>query len=544
MDASTQAAPASRVKLMSGEEYRESLRQYKPRVFVDGHEVVSVADEPAFRPGVNALAFTYDYALRPELAPIALATQHSRNRVVSRMLHVNESAGDLLNKLEAVRVLCQETGCAQRYLAHDALNGIGQAVAHIDDAKGSTEHRARFDAYLARVQDEDLSLGIAMTDAKGDRSRKPHQQANPDSYVHVVESNGKGIVLSGTKAIVTGAPYMHELLVMPSRNMGREDEAFSVCCAVPVDADGITIVSRPAGRPGEKLEHGDALFSRKYGQATAVVLFDKVFVPWERVFYAGDWEHSHVLTYSYATHHRHSCIGARAGFGDLLIGAGALMCEANGLDPDRKSSLREPMVELIKITEGFFACGVAASVYATQDPHSGSCMPVPVFANIGKLLLATQIYDMHRLAHEVSGGLIVALPGPDEDHNPATAASLAEVLRANPDIPYDKRIQTARFIEDLTASYQGGWYSLISLHGGGSPAAMKQEIWRNYPLGNKVELVERLLERGVVHDPRRAITRNRQPGRCCDAGCSVPGQPVMVPMPASRKADDHGPSMN
>jgi len=544
MDASTQAAPASRVKLMSGEEYRESLRQYKPRVFVDGREVASVADEPAFRPGVNALAFTYDYALHAELAPIALATQHSRNRVVSRMLHVNESAGDLLNKLEAVRVLCQETGCAQRYLAHDALNGIGQAVAHIDDAKGSTEHRARFDAYLARVQDEDLSLGIAMTDAKGDRSRKPHQQANPDSYIHVVESNGKGIVISGTKAIVTGAPYMHELLVMPSRNMGREDEAFSVCCAVPEDADGITIVSRPAGRPGEKLEHGDALFSRKYGQATAVVLFDKVFVPWERVFYAGDWEHSHVLTYSYATHHRHSCIGARAGFGDLLIGAGALMCEANGLDPDRKSSLREPMVELIKITEGFFACGVAASVYATQDPHSGSFMPEPVFANIGKLLLATQIYDMHRLAHEVSGGLIVALPGPDEDHNPATAASLAEVLRANPDIPYDKRIQTARFIEDLTASYQGGWYSLISLHGGGSPAAMKQEIWRNYPLGNKVELVERLLERGVVHDPRRAITRNRQPGRCCDAGCSVPGQPVMVPMPASRKADDHGPSMN
>jgi 4-hydroxybutyryl-CoA dehydratase / vinylacetyl-CoA-Delta-isomerase len=44
-----------------------------------------------------------------------------------------------------------------------------------------------------------------------------------------------------------------------------------------------------------------------------------------------------------------------------------------------------------------------------------------VFANIGKLLLATQIYDMHRLAHHVSGGLIVALPGPDEDHNPATA---------------------------------------------------------------------------------------------------------------------------
>src|SRR5574337_1247179 len=178
MNATSHAAPASKVNLMSGESYRESLRQYKPKVFVDGREVSSVADEPALRPGVNALAFTYDYALRPELEPIALATQHSRHRVVNRMLHVNESAGDLLNKLEAVRVLCQETGCAQRYLAHDALNGLAQAVAKIDDARGTTEHRARFEAYLAQVQDADLSLGIAMTDAKGDRSRKPHQQAN------------------------------------------------------------------------------------------------------------------------------------------------------------------------------------------------------------------------------------------------------------------------------------------------------------------------------------------------------------------------------
>ena len=524
-------------QLMSGDDYRESLRSYSPRVFLDGREVASVADEPGFAPGVNALAYTYDFARRPELERLALATQHSRQRVVNRMLHVNESSGDLLNKLEVVRLLCQETGCAQRYLAHDALNGLAQVSARIDDALGSTEHRARFEAFLARVQDQDLSLGIAMTDAKGDRSKKPHQQANPDTYVHVVERNGKGIVISGTKAIVTGGPYMHELVVMPSRQMGRDDADFAVCCAVRVDAPGITMVSRPAGRPGEKLEHGEALFSRKYGQATAVVIFDKVFVPWERVFYEGQWEHSQVLTYSYATHHRHSCIGARAGFGDLLIGAGALMCEANGLDPDTKSNLREPMVELIKITEGFYACGVAASVYATRDEHSGTFMPDPVYSNIGKLLLATQIYDMHRLAHEVSGGLIVALPGPDEDHNPATAAKLSEVLQASPDVPYDKRIQTARFIEDLTASYQGGWYSLISLHGGGSPAAMKQEIWRNYPVGSKVELVERLLERGVLHDEQRSITKNRQPGRCCDTGCTTPGQPIMVALPESLKKD-------
>ncbi|MFM2069150.1 MAG: hypothetical protein RLZZ584_4059, partial [Pseudomonadota bacterium] len=539
--------PAARL-LMSGADYRESLRRVRPTVYVDGQLIDSVADAPQLQPGINALAVSYDYALDEAKAPLMLATHTARGVTVNRMLHINESAGDLLDKLEAVRVLCQETGCAQRYLAHDALNALAQVSARIDDATGSTEHRARFAAYLAHVQDEDLSLGIAMTDAKGDRSKRPHQQANPDTYVHVVERTAKGIVISGTKAIVTAAPYMHELLVMPSRQMGQADADFAVCCAVPVDAPGLTIISRPAGRPGDKVEHGAPLFSRKYGQSTAVCVFDRVVVPWERVFFEGAWEHSQVLTYSYATHHRHSCIGARAGFGDLLIGAGALMCEANGFDdPGAKSNLREPMVELIKITEGFYACGVAASVYGTPDAHAGNFMPEPVFANIGKLLLATQIYDMHRLAHEVSGGLIVALPGPDEDHNPATAATLAEVLRANPSVPYDKRIEVARFMEDLTASYQGGWYSLISLHGGGSPAAMKQEIWRQYPVGDKVALVERLLDRGVLAqnkadgaadskvDGSRAITRNRQPGKCCDTGCTVPGQPIMVDLPTRRR---------
>ncbi|MBL0151090.1 MAG: 4-hydroxyphenylacetate 3-hydroxylase [Ideonella sp.] len=523
---------------MTGADYRESLRRLKPVVHVDGRRIDSVADAAALQPGINALAVSYDFALDPAMAPLMTAVQTASGKTVNRMLHINESAGDLLNKLEAVRLLCQETGCAQRYLAHDALNAIGQVAARIDDANGSTEHRARFAQYLQQVQDGDLSLGIAMTDAKGDRSKRPHQQANPDTYVHVAERNARGIVISGTKAIVTGAPYMHEFLVMPCRNMGQADAEFALCCAVPVDAPGITIVARPAGRPGEKVEHGAPLFSRRYGQSTGVVVFDRVFVPWERVFCAGEWEHSGALTYHYATHHRHSCIGARAGFGDLLIGAGALMCEANGFDPGETSNLREPMVELIKITEGFFACGVAASVYATPDKYSGSFMPEPVFANIGKLLLATQIYDMHRLAHEVSGGLIVALPGPDEDHNPATAATLAEVLRANPAVPYDKRIEVARFVEDLTASYQAGWYSVISLHGGGSPAAMKQEIWRNYPVGNKVALVERLLDRGVLAPSNeRPITHNRQPGRCCDAGCTAAGQPMMVDLPSTRRTE-------
>jgi 4-hydroxybutyryl-CoA dehydratase/vinylacetyl-CoA-Delta-isomerase len=352
--------------------------------------------------------------------------------------------------------------------------------------------------------------------------------------VHVVERRADGIVISGAKAIVTSAPYVHELLVMPCRNMAEADRDFAVCCAVPVDTAGLTIVSRPAGRPGEAA----ATFSARYGQSTAVCIFDRVLVAWDRVFCAGEWRHAGEILYHYTSQHRHTCIGARAGFGDLLIGAGALATEANGLDLDRAHGVRDAMVDLIRIVEGFYACGVAAAVYCAQGP-SGIACPDPVFANVGKLLLGNQIYDMHRLAHHVSGGMVVTLPGPAEDHNPATAGRLSDVLTARSDIPYDKRVEVARLLEDLTASYQAGWYSLISLHGGGSPEAMKMEIRRHYPVGDKVDLVERLLDRGILADETRKLARNRQPGRCCAVGCFGADAPQMVPLPTPRRANAH-----
>ena len=497
--------------LMTAAGYRESLRAYHPRVFVNGRAIDSVADEPLLAPGINAVGITYDFA---HLHPTTMtARQGTSGKTVNRMLHINETSDDLLKKLEAVRLVCKVSGCAQRYLTHDALNGLYQAT-HRTDAAHGTDYHQRFLAYLHDVQDRDLTLGIAMTDAKGDRSKRPGQQSNRDAYVHITERRPDGVVIRGTKAIVTGAPYMHEFLVMPCRTHTPDDADFAVCCAVPVDAPGVTIIARPAGRPGELA----AKFSAKYGQSTGVVTFDDVFVPHDRVFLAGETEEGGFLTTTYATHHRHSCIGARAGFGDLLIGAGALMTEANGLDPDRHGHIRDAMVELITITESFYACGVASSVYCTKDP-AGSVMPDAVFSNIGKLLLATKIYDMHRVAHYVAGGLIVALPGPDEDHNPATAASLAAVLGGRDDIPMQQRMEVSRFIEDLTVSHQAGWYSVISLHGGGSPEAMKREIWRNYPVTEKKELVESLLNRGIAAD---SSTANHQPGRCCTTGCETP----------------------
>lgn len=160
-------APQPTAALMSGADFRESLRRSSPTVFVDGRRVESVDDDPALQPGINAIALTYDYASKARYEPVMTTIQHTSGKRVNRLAHIGTSAGDLLNKLDAVRLVCQETGCAQRDLTHDALNAIAQVSSRIDDVRGTTEHSARFTEYLHRVQDQDLTLGVAMTDAKG-----------------------------------------------------------------------------------------------------------------------------------------------------------------------------------------------------------------------------------------------------------------------------------------------------------------------------------------------------------------------------------------
>ncbi len=104
--------------LMSAEQYRESLRAYTPRVFLNGQAVTSVADEPGFLPGINAVGVTYDYALREDTSDLLTATQSSSGETVNRMLHINRHTDDLLTKLDDarqnIRAICGDLAEAVR----------------------------------------------------------------------------------------------------------------------------------------------------------------------------------------------------------------------------------------------------------------------------------------------------------------------------------------------------------------------------------------------------------------------------------------------
>ncbi|MEM0315672.1 MAG: 4-hydroxyphenylacetate 3-hydroxylase N-terminal domain-containing protein, partial [Archaeoglobaceae archaeon] len=228
--------------MMSGKEYIESLRKLKPKIYFMGRRIESVADDPITAPHVNAAAMTYELALDPRYEEVMTATSHLTGEKVNRFTHIHQSTEDLVKKVRMLRLLGQKTGsCFQRCVGCDAINALYITCYDIDKKYG-TDYFERIKEYVKYVQKNDLMPAGAMTDVKGDRSKRPAQQADKDLYVRVVEKREDGIVVRGAKAHITGAVNSHEIIAMPTRALGADEKEYAVAFAVPVDAEGITMI--------------------------------------------------------------------------------------------------------------------------------------------------------------------------------------------------------------------------------------------------------------------------------------------------------------
>jgi 4-hydroxybutyryl-CoA dehydratase/vinylacetyl-CoA-Delta-isomerase len=286
--ASQVAAPVSSSALdaqpiRTSSEYIESLRNRNLIVYLMGELVGETVDHPIIRPSINAVAATYDLAVQnPELASELSPLTGER---VNRFLHIAGNAADLVMQNKMQRRLGQLTGtCFQRCVGMDALNAL-HSVTHEIDQKQGTNYHERFLNYLAKVQRRNLVIGGAMTDVKGDRSKSPAEQADPDLFVHVTRRTDKGVHITGAKAHQTGCLNSHWLMVMPTMRLGETDRDYAIAAALPVDAGGITYIygrqscdTRSA--EGGVIDAGNAQFA---GQE-AMIVFNDVFIPWEHVF--------------------------------------------------------------------------------------------------------------------------------------------------------------------------------------------------------------------------------------------------------------------
>ena len=276
--------------LMTAEQYEESLRTLNLMVYMFGKQLDNVVDDPIIRPSMHAVAKTYYMAHCLEHEDIMTATSHITGKKINRFTHIHQSIDDLVKKSKMGRLMGRETGCCfQRCVGMDALNALS-IVTYEMDKKYPSKYNQRFLSYLAYVQEKDLTCDGAMTDPKGDRSLSPHQQPDPDLYLHVIEEKKDGIVVRGAKAHQTGAVNSHEIIVMPTRAMRKEDQDYAISFALPADAEGIIYIIGRQSCDTRKLEQG--LLDRGnilFGGHEALVVFDDVFVPLDRVFMYKDY---------------------------------------------------------------------------------------------------------------------------------------------------------------------------------------------------------------------------------------------------------------
>ena len=227
--------------LKTPQQYLDELRQMDIELYMFGEKVENRVDHPVIRPSINSVAMTYKLALDPEYEDIMTATSNLTGKKINRFTHLHQSTDDLIKKVKMQRLLGQKTGsCFQRCVGLDAFNALYSTTFEIDQAHG-TEYHQRFRKYMEYVQENDLVVDGCMTDARGDRSKAPGQQPDPDACVQLL-SGIRTNVQRSLRVLHVVVRICHRTVTPRIRHTG-DSSGVAYSCLV------IAVVRPPEGHP-------------------------------------------------------------------------------------------------------------------------------------------------------------------------------------------------------------------------------------------------------------------------------------------------------
>ena len=487
--------------MRSSAQYVSDLMKLKPNLYIGGQRVGR--DDPRIKPGINVISVTYDRAQDPTWEGLLTTTSSLAGEQINRFTHLPQNAYDLIQKQKMIRLLCQRVGgCTQRCMGMDAITALSVATKEIDE-KCRTDYHRRFMDYLKVYQEKDLTGACAQTDTKGDRTKRPSEQADPDAYVHVIEVRDDGILVRGAKLSITMAAYADEIFVLPTRALREEDQDYAVAFAIPADWKGIHLITRPVSVRERK--ECKCPFA-EMGVSDSVVVFDNTFIPRERVFMCQEWEFGRRLALLFADSHRHSYSGCKPAVSDILCGAACLVAEANNIE--KVPHVREKLSEFAGAAELSYAAGIAAAVYG-EKTSSGTFFPNSIYANVGRRLTGETIFHEFNLLAEIAGGLAVTLPYEDDFTSQETQAWLEKYIMRNPKIPPEIAHRIWRLVENLTSSSMAAWYEIAGVHGGGSPIMETIALNQEYDYESKKNIAKYLA--GINQELDQSKELNEKP---------------------------------
>jgi len=471
--------------LKTKEEYIESIRALKPTAYMFGERITNVVDNPRIRAGIEATAATYELANMEKNRGLMVTMSPLINEPVSRFTLPPSSVEDLVARVKVNRKVANYVGtCHQRCTGLDCLSALA-IVTYDIDKKYNTEYNKRFIEFLKYMQKNDFTANAGVTDVKGDRSLAPHEQVDKDMFLHVVERRDDGIVVRGAKAHQTGSLSSHEIIVLPTRAMGKADKDYAVSFAIPADTQGLIHVVGRSTLDMRELDGCD-IGNVYYSKYCPTLIFDNVFVPWDRVFMCGETEFAGEMVVKFSSFHRQSHGGCKSGKIDCMIGAALTMMDYNGTA--KAGHLKQKVIDMIHRAETLYGCCLASS-YEGQEQPSGTYFIDTVLANASKIHEGKELAEAIRLMVDACGGFVADLPSDRDFQNPEIGDLLKKYLKAVDGVPVENRVRMYRLTEKLALESAD---TVSDIHGGGSPEAHRVTIFRETDVESKKKAARRL----------------------------------------------------
>jgi len=484
--------------MKTSKEYKQSLKKMRPNIYKFGELIKDVTTHPATKRTVEGHAQIFDAAQKDEYKDILTTKSGLTNKRVIRYLSILKNAEDMISNVKMKRLMFNLTGTCTggRCAGFNALNAMWAATYDIDKEMNTNYHK-KIKKWLKNSQENDITLAGALTDPKGDRSKLPSMQKDPDMSLHVIDENDDGIIVRGAKVMICGVAAANEIFVMPGTGYKEQDKDYAISFAIPRDIKNLTIVEARHPSDVRELEKGYDNPNDKGGITQAYLLFEDVFVPKDRVFMNKEYKFSLNAVLNFVSPYRAAIGGCVAGQGDVMIGAAALIARANGLS---EKVFREKISQMIINNETTFGMGIAASALGSKHP-SGVWIPNQLLANVNKIHVATLPYETKRITQDIAGGIAETgcLPSCIDINNPKYGKLLKKYLKAN--CSGETRAKISRLVEWLTigAGVPG------CMHGGGSPDGAKIMVNAKTDINHYIDLAKRLgdIKEDIKVEPKR-----------------------------------------
>ncbi|MGE4322459.1 MAG: 4-hydroxyphenylacetate 3-hydroxylase N-terminal domain-containing protein [Sphingobium sp.] len=445
------------MSLKTTEQYLESLRDGR-EIYWDGDRIEDVTADPRF--AVPLAMAGRDYAYDDPEHGALRRYETEEGGVANRIFQVPRTTEDLQRRLAFSRTLSHVTG----------VSGVFMALLTAKDeiARVNPDYAANIERIYRYARDNDLRGAEVISDPKGDRKRRAQEQDDPDLYVRIVDRTAEGIVVRGAKLHITAASLVHELVVMPTKGMKQEEADYAVSFSIPVNTPGVKIINRSVSmsRPNPF----DYPASAHHSMPEGFVIFDDVLVPWDRVFLAGEIRLASTLARSLGLWERTVGVIEAVRQSELLVGLAQLVSEMQG--KERDPLVLASIADLIAYHE-LLRMGLEYSVEHPQTTPSGMIHPNTLAINVAKYHYAANYHAMVAKLHDVSGGLVVTLPGEKDLRNEATGKYMRKYLHTRDDVDVEDRMRVYNMIRDFTADAYGGWAMVAALQGGGGLAAQR-----------------------------------------------------------------------